>query len=1301
MKVRKIVTSKPNTKMKITKRKLPKSSSSNPTTKKFREAVRQTLLTSAGGVFLQSNKTPLKSQIINSGSLTLEALEKHNASTHGFTEASIQDDVASMGGTTFNTWATNLTGCTNITFSRVHHYLNSNNAIHKEILAVLAAITEVIKENGGIGTDVQYFATLVTSLESADKTETRMAMAHLLSVVIKRVPVSVLRSRYSQVEKILLNTITECVQNQVLSPLKPALSCLASLLRVQDLTKWLDGSTTHAFNALLAFITHKKPKLRRAAQTAIKVVLKGSLFMQQTPAPPCHPAAPVTANYCEKQIEAFKGHSNKTEVLHMLSLLKNIIFVFPAGDIKTLCETMLRFMTLTDLIMKTSCMEVLYHLFSAKPSAQCMPAAMNAQILTALHEYQPSDKDSQQMLAWIKVIEAATLNLVNQDLELGMNHLPHLFSKLMSCLLTNGHDVAKAAVESMKTLLLSVNKEKVVKSSTSLAAIQKLVKTMEAGLGYQFCSVWSLVLQLWSTAFLALGSIIPQALLSCLSSLGELRDSPHFSYKGEMDHAVGSAVKSMGPRLVLEALPLGITGENDNLEFPRGWLLPVIRDNVTHTELNFFAVYFLPLAAKFKTKADELSKEKRLAESKVYETLHHQMWSLLKGFCDHPTDITKSFQAIAKTLGTALNEREDLQLDVMSALRSLITCSLQNESDKKELGRFAKNYLPILFNLFTEESKSNDGVRLAALETIKKYMLVTDKKLVMTYLDKCLEKIDLDSKNFKNVALLDLVIAMIPYADDVSLNKIFNLSLQELSSEDKGIQKKSYRVLEEISKSESSNCKEIVLCNLQQINETILKSLSKSSPAAKAPRLRCLIYLYRNLQDKSLDFFLSTLPEAILCTKEIGSKAKAVAFDLLVVMAETYMRWNPEHSENGIVHCFVCVLNVNIEVRDKTAYLNKLCVYSPGKLTGPILDNLIDNACLLLSSKTKEVSKAAVGFIKVLLSVYENTVIASHLKQLLNSLHDVAVKGSMKRFIKIIYAKFIKKFGYELILSMTKPSVHKLLKNLHKAQERAKRKKNGKENSEDDSESESDDDKFTAQPESIDDLLQDTDSELDEEEEGVSKKKSKRKRGNDAWLMESGENIVDFMDPGASKQVLATKPETGVKEKKSDQERGFKFSSDGRLIITKDEEENKKDKSNKKVKDIDAEDDDLNDSVGLYVENIKTMNRKRKLTTELDDEEDIPPASKYKAGGSGIHRPVKNTVKEKIDIGQEYRSKKALGDVKKKGKPDPYAYVPLNFNHLNKRKQMKVKGTFSNLVKGAKKGAAKGNKSRVHQKRKK
>jgi len=54
------------------------------------------------------------------------------------------------------------------------------------------------------------------------------------------------------------------------------------------------------------------------------------------------------------------------------------------------------------------------------------------------------------------------------------------------------------------------------------------------------------------------------------------------------------------------------------------------------------------------------------------------------------------------------------------------------------------------------------------------------------------------------------------------------------------------------------------------------------------------------------------------------------------------------------------------------------------------------------------------------------------------------------------------------------------------------------------------------------------------------------------------------------------------------------------------------------------------------------------------------------AGGSGIHRSLK-TRKTDCEPGSEYRATKAKGDIKKKGKPDPYAYVPLSRSILNKR----------------------------------
>merc|ERR1712142_616698 len=47
-------------------------------------------------------------------------------------------------------------------------------------------------------------------------------------------------------------------------------------------------------------------------------------------------------------------------------------------------------------------------------------------------------------------------------------------------------------------------------------------------------------------------------------------------------------------------------------------------------------------------------------------------------------------------------------------------------------------------------------------------------------------------------------------------------------------------------------------------------------------------------------------------------------------------------------------------------------------------------------------------------------------------------------------------------------------------------------------------------------------------------------------------------------------------------------------------------------------------------------------------------------------------------FGSEYRSKKAKGDMKRKGKPDPYAYIPLDAKSLNKRKAKKLQDQTRN-----------------------
>lgn len=126
----------------------------------------------------------------------------------------------------------------------------------------------------------------------------------------------------------------------------------------------------------------------------------------------------------------------------------------------------------------------------------------------------------------------------------------------------------------------------------------------------------------------------------------------------------------------------------------------------------------------------------------------------------------------------------------------------------------------------------------------------------------------------------------------------------------------------------------------------------------------------------------------------------------------------------------------------------------------------------------------------------------------------------------------------------------------------------------------------------------------------------------------------------------------------------------------------------------------------------KDGSKKQVYDEESDDEKDGPSKKKmamnsYQAGGSGIHRPLAASVKSgysrtsktsrtsKASVvsrvpGSEYKASKAGGDIKKKGKHEPYAYVALSRNSLNRRKRPKAGSQFKNISnksKGKKKKA--------------
>lgn len=80
----------------------------------------------------------------------------------------------------------------------------------------------------------------------------------------------------------------------------------------------------------------------------------------------------------------------------------------------------------------------------------------------------------------------------------------------------------------------------------------------------------------------------------------------------------------------------------------------------------------------------------------------------------------------------------------------------------------------------------------------------------------------------------------------------------------------------------------------------------------------------------------------------------------------------------------------------------------PDSIEVSTMEQLLQNICLLLSSRTREVVKAALGFIKVILFIMDPKALGSHAATMVRTLHQSAGYLTWKPFetIKSVFLQF-------------------------------------------------------------------------------------------------------------------------------------------------------------------------------------------------------------------------------------------------------------------------------------------------------
>lgn len=217
----------------------------------------------------------------------------------------------------------------------------------------------------------------------------------------------------------------------------------------------------------------------------------------------------------------------------------------------------------------SNCYQIFYQLFTSQTNF--LNADLNAQIMNAFYDFQPSENDPQQMIGWLAVMETAIKSLNRVNKQLCLSHLPHIFQTFMNTLSSshhkNVHVVVTNCLSSILEQCVQTNIDLIVddlKKSNDLSKsiLHKVFTHIESGLSYQYHTSWVFVMKILASAFTCFKHRDTFPIVEkCLTSLANLRESEQFDFKKEADVAIGKAVQTYGPKLVIDSIDLNITGD--------------------------------------------------------------------------------------------------------------------------------------------------------------------------------------------------------------------------------------------------------------------------------------------------------------------------------------------------------------------------------------------------------------------------------------------------------------------------------------------------------------------------------------------------------------------------------------------------------------------------------------------------------------------------------------------------------------------------------------------------------------------
>ncbi|WRT66755.1 uncharacterized protein IL334_003718 [Kwoniella shivajii] len=649
------------------------------------------------------------------------------------------------------------------------------------------------------------------------------------------------------------------------------------------------------------------------------------------------------------------------------------------------------------------------------------------------------------------------------------------------------------------------------------------------------------------------------------------------------------------------------------------------------------------------------------------------------------------------------------------------------------LKTLAKDMVSVLLNVFSKLPRESRGM---VGEVIGLWVgIMTESDIIETYntvtthLSSNLHTTQPPSAGASPIShtMLDLLIIFVPHLPPTQSQALFNAASQGtmLEHKDATVQKKSYRVLKrllEAGKLDKSK-------NLEEFVKKLGEAGAGVGPGAQRDRLQLLSALVESLPKDSLHIIPELLSEAVLGTKEVNERARDAGFDLLVIMgkkmasggevrvqkdeaegedeenmdqtgpvqanAEEYLTMVAAGLTGTTPHMISATINA----------LSRLIFEFKEDVSDRTLSELLSTLSVFLTSKNREIIKSALGFSKVTIVSLPLEVLQPHLPQLVPALlgwvHDH--KNHFKQKTVHIFERLIRRFGFDEVYkhSTELPEERKVLNGIRRRKERAKKRKNGKDDEDEDGEQKPRQSTGNA----FDDVLYNSESDIssDDDNEEDSRPTQKGRKGQQQqqqqqqnrkgkqntkqdtrYIRNEGDEPMDLLSRSIAGGVVSSDPSARKQRKPGQDASHFQTDKTGKLVIQEDNDpdDNQGQAGSSRtdggvMMSRNTVDGHTRDSKGnlKFNRNTKKVREDEREMNEMFDEEE------KKIDGRKMQDRRKK--RKAMGLGEEFKAKRAGGDIKRNNGPDPYSYVSLGQAGSRKNGKGGNKINLTNKKKGS------------------